>query len=97
MTNKEKFYANERREKIFAEAGYECVRCGEPVAQLAHRIAKTKTNIKKYGELVINHNFNLVPVCNNPACNDSFNIGNNPRERDKLVMRITRDIGWWED
>ena len=95
MKERSKFYANEQRERIFQEAGYACAGCGDRATQLAHRIAKTKPNLAKYGKDIIHHRLNLVPSC--AGCNDSFNIGNNPVEVKKLVRRITQEIDvMWE-
>jgi 5-methylcytosine-specific restriction endonuclease McrA len=98
MKERDKFYANEQRDRIFQEAGYACANCGDRATQLAHRIAKTKPNLKKYGKGIIHHRFNLVSSC--AECNDSFNIGNKPVEVTKLVKRITQNIknntAWWE-
>lgn len=76
--------------------------------QMAHRIAQTKTNAKYIchfiyeniglvksitwvTENVLHHRFNIVTSC--PEHNSSFNIGNNPGERDKLLMDIIDDLG----
>ena len=55
--------------------------------QLAHRIAKTETNYKKYGTFFVEHQKNLAPTCS-LSCNQSMNIGNNPGEVLKLLMDI---------
>ncbi len=55
---------------------YTCQSCGQPAKQMAHRIANTITNRKVYGNK-IDHNENLVSVCN-LECNANYNIGNNP-------------------
>jgi hypothetical protein len=54
--------------------------------QIAHRIADTKANRKKYGRL-IDHNFNLVPV-SNLEVNSSFNIGMNDIKSLILILLI---------
>ena len=66
---------------------YVCQKCGRPATQIAHRIAQTKASIKKYTEKIINHNYNLVPVCG-LECNSHFNIGNNPGKIKKLINII---------
>lgn len=96
MTAIQKMEAEEKRQDIFDLADGLCKVCGEPVnrfgtAQLAHRIAKTKPNIKKYGNEIINHKNNLVPVCS-LKCNASVNIGFNPVCVSKLVDNIQRNI-----
>jgi hypothetical protein len=96
MTARNKFDANERREAIFAAAGYRCEVCRMPVrrygtAQLAHRIPATVANLRKYGEAIIHHAHNLAPVCG-LRCNDHVLIGNNPIAREALVDRILAEI-----
>lgn len=63
------------------------VDCWEKATQIAHRIAQTKVNIKKYGWEVIHHNFNLVSVCC-LAHNDSFNIAYKYERSRKLIELI---------
>ena len=55
--------------------------------QGAHRIANTKANRKKYGDLVIDHPLNIKIVCS-LKCNDKCNIGYNKIECLKLVKEI---------
>ena len=75
---------------VFDRDGYQCQRCGERATEVAHRIANTKVNNKKYGIKVIAHAFNKRASC--PKCNSSFNIGNRPMEVGPLVEMIRRDI-----
>ena len=91
MTGKDKFDANEKKEQILLKAGYQCRSCGKPAMSLAHRIAQTKSNLKKYGKEIIHHEYNLVAVCERQACNDYFNVGGNLM-RDSIVARIRREI-----
>ena len=55
-----------------------CEVCNEPLAsgrpQLAHRMEKSKMNVKKYGPEIIDHALNLSLVCSN-HCNQSVLIG----------------------
>jgi len=81
----------ERREAVLIRDGFRCRRCGKRATQTAHRIAQTKTWVRKYGRKVIDHPMNLVSVCS-LACNDSFNIGNKPEEREALVKEIKEAI-----
>ena len=92
MTARARFDANERREELFALAYYTCKVCGHPLhwqgtAQLAHRIAQTKSNIQRYGAHVVHHDKNLVPVCS-LRCNDACNIGFNPVAAQELADEI---------
>lgn len=71
---------------------YRCQRCGAPAVHLAHKIAQTKANIKKFGKEVIHHPLNLVSVCTNSGCNDWFNIGFKTIEAHSLARRIEQKI-----
>jgi 5-methylcytosine-specific restriction endonuclease McrA len=70
---------------------YQCQRCGNPSNQIAHRISQSKMFLKKYGDKIINHHYNLVSVCC-LECNDYYNIGQNIQEEKKLVEKIKKDI-----
>jgi 5-methylcytosine-specific restriction endonuclease McrA len=88
---------DKREEKVFARDNYTCQTCKESIyihgtPQAAHRIAKSKANLKKYGPEIIHHPFNLVSVCSPDRCNSFWNIGGNPVECEKLVDRILADI-----
>ena len=91
MKERDKFYANEAKDRILQEAGYQCSRCGGRAVSLAHRIAQTKPNIKAYGKEAIHHKLNLVAVCERQACNDYYNIGNDPMATAALVAQITEE------
>lgn len=98
MTNLEKLEAEEKREeKVFARDNWTCQTCGKSIytygtPQAAHRIAKTKPNLKKYGPEIIHHPLNLVSVCSSDYCNSFWNIGHNPVETEKLVDKILESI-----
>ena len=95
MTGRDKLDAIERRQGLFERDGYICQVCGNPFyqnGQLAHRISKSIMNIKKYGDNVVNHRFNLVSVCS-LTCNDKCNIGFQPVKVAELVERIKEDLG----
>lgn len=91
MTGSQVLDAQEKREAIFKRDHWTCVKCGnslfDGIPQLAHRIAKTKSNIKKYGLSVINHPINLVSV-ETSFCNDQCNIGFNTVETERVVEEI---------
>ena len=92
MTPRQSLEASELREQIFRDADYRCEVCGKSVyaygtPQLAHRIAQTKSNIKRYGIQVIHNRLNLAPVCS-LKCNDKCNIGNRPEQVKELVEKI---------
>jgi hypothetical protein len=69
----------------------ECARCGKYCwnnGNVAHRIAQSKTNIKKFGKHIIDHKFNKIWTCYSWLCNDSYNIGMNPDKSMKLISLI---------
>jgi hypothetical protein len=92
MTERDVFELSEKKQAIINAQGGRCYNCGGPVnqytsPQLAHRIAQTKSNLKKYGREIIHHPLNTPAVCC-LACNDAVNIGFNPGETEKLVSEI---------
>ena len=96
MTEREKFRIAETKEFVFARDSYQCGTCGRSIyhygtPQMAHRIAATEANIKKYGKEVIHHPGNLVSACC-LRCNDAQNIGNRPEEADALAETIRAAI-----
>lgn len=81
MKNYETIYAG----KYHASGGC-CQVCGARLScpgQLAHRIAKSKMNIKKYGLDIIDSSANLVLVCG-LRCNSAVLVAT-PRERAEIV------------
>jgi hypothetical protein len=92
MTERQKFHIAETKEFVFARDGYQCATCGRSIyhfgfPQMAHCIASTEANIKKYGKEVIHHAGNLRAVCC-LRCNDAQNIGNQPEIADALAESI---------
>jgi hypothetical protein len=76
-----------------------CQGCGEPLdfneMELAHCIANTKANKRKYGKWVVNSRANLRPT-HRGDCNDAQNCGNNPAKCAEIVetARIERGKAW---
>lgn len=82
----------DERVAIFERDNYRCQNCQKSVfskgtPQLAHRIANTVANRKKYGDCVIDHPLNRVATCT-LYCNGKMNIGNKPREAEELADKI---------
>lgn len=78
MTERERFDFQEQRQRVFARDRWTCVNCGEPIMrygtpQLAHRVAKSRANIGKYGKAAIHHADNLASVCS-LRCNSAVLI-----------------------
>lgn len=98
LSGREKLEAEDKREeKVFARDNWTCQTCGKSIytygsAQAAHRISKSKANLKKYGPEIIHHPLNLVSVCSIGRCNDFWNIGNSPMEIEALVDKILEAI-----
>ena len=87
---------SEMKLRVFQRDDYICQNCGKyllsGVPQMAHLIAKSKANLKKYGAEIIHHPFNLASVCCVEPCNSAMNIGNNPEAVRELVERIKEDL-----
>ena len=95
MNKRQIIILEDLRQELYQECNYVCEVCGRSIyyygtPQLAHRIAQTKANIKKYGSEVIHNRKNLVPVCS-LKCNDACNIGYKPEKVKKLVEEILSD------
>ena len=66
MTGREKIDALEHKLERMAKQRF-CEVCGEPLraytCQLAHRVAKSKMNLKKYGKEFVHSDTNTALVC----------------------------------
>ena len=94
MTNREKFEAEEKKKRIYYKNLGRCEVCQLSIpiglAQLAHRIPKSKMNLKKYGKEVIHSYQNLALVCS-LKCNSKVNIGNNPGKILDVLSEIAKE------
>lgn len=83
------------RLQIYYRDGGICQYCGRPVGinefQLAHRIARAKWAIKKYGLEVIEHPLNKATT-HAGRCNDGMLISFKPVQREELVEKIREAI-----
>lgn len=83
--------AQEEREAIYRRDGGICQTCKKPVAfdafELAHRIANTKANRRRWGAEIIDHPLNKATT-HRGRCNSATNIGGNPGACAELVDRI---------
>jgi len=81
----------EERLAIYNRDGGRCRTCGEPVDvnafEVAHRIADTICNARRFGRAVIDHPLNKA-TAHAGRCNSRMNIGTNPVECAKLVKEI---------
>jgi len=96
MNKRQSIILEDLRQELYQECNYVCEVCGKSIyyygtPQLAHRIAQTKANIKKYGSGVIHNRKNIVPVCS-LKCNDACNIGYKPEMVKKLIEEIKNDL-----
>jgi len=82
-------FAEQKLAKLRVD-GYKCTypNCQKKALFLAHGIAQTKTNKKKFGVAIVNHPFNLFSVCENPNHNDYFNIGNHAGKTKRIIELI---------
>jgi hypothetical protein len=98
MTKREELAIYETRVRLLNRSGCRCEVCGKPVfletSQIAHRIPKTKRNLKIYGKGVIHHEINLAVVCS-LRCNSAVlrNIATNPVECGRIISRIKEALG----
>jgi 5-methylcytosine-specific restriction endonuclease McrA len=77
-------YKDDQAFLCYERKGHQCLWCGEPATQLAHRIPQDKTMLKRYGYMTIHHWMNRDPVCG-LRCNAKSNIRNHPIEIGVLV------------
>ena len=89
----------EQRMLQLAKSGGVCEACGRTLTpstwQGAHRIANTKANRAKWGNMVIDHPLNIAIVCS-LKCNHVCNIGYDEAECLKIVeMVLAREKSKW--
>lgn len=83
----------EERIRIYVRDHGICQACGEPVDinifQVAHKIANTLSNRKRFGDEVIDHPLNKATT--HPGrCNDKMNCGFRPDECAEIVEAIRK-------
>lgn len=88
MNERQRFEFVEKKKRIMAARGYICELCERPGIELAHRIPKSKANLRKYGADVVNHDLNLALTCR--AHNDYVLV--NGSKETKLVQRIREEL-----
>ena len=97
MTEREKMEVAETKIRICQKQHFKCGACGELITpytlQLAHRIPKTKYNLKTYGKEIIHNDMNLMAVCS-LRCNDSvlINIAAQPIKSQELIDKIKESL-----
>lgn len=90
-----RFETHEERLAIYARDCGICQYCGRPVDinsfTVAHRVARTRAMLKKYGREVIEHPLNKATT-HPGACNDLIQCTNKPVAREDLVQIIRARI-----
>ena len=93
MNDRQKMQAQDKKEMIYFDRDGRCEVCNKQIpfnqAQLAHRICKSKANIKKYGADVIHHPLNMALVCS-LKCNSKVNISGNFGKILDVLAQITK-------
>ena len=91
MIDRKLFEFQMKKQRIYIDRRGLCEVCGRFVLysdyQLAHRIPKTKFNLKMYGPEVIHHPMNLALTCG-LRCNAAVNINHKPIEKQRLIDEI---------
>lgn len=86
-----------KRQIIFEQSGI-CGYCGKRINPgenytIAHRLAKHKWRLEKYGDEVMNHRLNLVAT--HPGnCNDGVMVNIQKTEGKELLIAIFEDLGY---
>lgn len=93
-------YLQQQRERIFEAQAGRCATCGRihrdsSTMQLAHKVADTKANRKRWGKANIDHDWNKAMVCSEMlggvSCNDAQNMAGRPVSADRLMAAIQRE------
>ena len=88
---RKRFEQAEERLRIYTRDYGICQACGKPVPtdgfEVAHRIANTVSNRKRFGAEVIDHQLNKATT--HPGrCNDKMNCGFRPGECSRIVEAV---------
>ncbi len=95
MTFYEKEEAEIKKTKIYREQQGICPVCNRGFdhwgkVQAAHKIIKSKVNLKKYGPEIIHHRLNLV--CTHDVCNSSVIVNPETQTGKDLITQIEKEI-----
>lgn len=89
--------SEEERLFLFNRDAGKCQTCGARLSfsafQIAHKIANTEANKKRWGKAVVNHTDNKACTCPNAYCNSRQNIGGKPIACFDLYSKIIKEIG----
>ena len=88
---RKRFEQAEERLRIYTRDHGICQACGKPVPmdgfEVAHRIANTIANRKRYGDEVIDHPLNKA-MTHQGRCNSAMNCGFRPDECSRIVEAV---------
>lgn len=98
MRDRDKATANDGKLDLWRAAECHCIVCGcrlDPhLFDLGHRIKKSKSMRDTYGDRVIFHPLNMLPVCHGSragkSCNDACSLGSQTLPGRELLQRIIR-------
>jgi hypothetical protein len=92
-TERQRLEIYEQRWDIYSRDHGRCQSCGELVPydcfEVAHRIADTKANRKRWGDTVVDHIMNKATT-HSGKCNSAQNCGYNPVQSAALAHLITQ-------
>jgi len=95
MTDRQKLALHEERLSIYSRDGGICQACGLPVDinsfEVAHRIASTVSNTKRFGKQVIDSPHNKA-CTHRGRCNDALNCGFKPDKCAEIVALVQADF-----
>lgn len=104
---REKFLIKEKLIEIHKRDAWMCQisGCYSPSTEIAHRIAKSKSNhtsaglfvLTNYGidldsRIIIHHRYNLIAVCGKSGHNSHFNVGFNREQTELIIIQIISDL-----
>jgi len=91
LTQRQRFEISEQRIEIYTRDKGRCQSCGELVPfdcfEVAHRIADTVANRKRWGDEVVDHIMNKATT-HRGKCNAAQNCGYNPMQSSALAELI---------
>ena len=86
-----KFDIHKKCIEILERDNFTCLVCGKTAQHIAHGLSRSKLNLKKYGDDIVNHSYNLHSVCS-LNCNSKCNIDNNPEKIKEIIEKIKESI-----
>ncbi len=88
--SRKSFDISEAITEVYNRDNWTCQKCGGRGTEIAHRIAQTKVNLKKYSAEIVHSKINTVTSCTN--CNSSFNVGFNPLVTQIIIKAVASGI-----